>query len=149
MRRPSETILQEIVNSNDPATETKLGDALRYAVNRCDVALLQWLADIEGPSVSIGSNWNTSLSHVYQTFQASILDKFARDFRDHHGYPIVSSCIIASTATTSAKEEKEQAVRILVKRWPGIGLRGADNADEHEEQGVERFEQGKPHSRCI
>jgi hypothetical protein len=64
MRRPSETTLQEIVDADDAATETKLGDALRYAVNRCDVALLQWLADVEGPSVSVSSNWITNSSHV-------------------------------------------------------------------------------------
>jgi hypothetical protein len=64
-------------------------------------------------------------------------------FRDHDGYSLVSTCIIASTATTSAKEEKEQAVRILVKRWPGVGLGGPDIAGEQGEQGAESLERGK------
>lgn len=53
MRRPLEAVLQEAVDTSDPETERKLGDALRYAVNRCDVGLLQWLADVEGPAVSL------------------------------------------------------------------------------------------------
>ncbi|KAJ9114296.1 hypothetical protein QFC22_005748 [Naganishia vaughanmartiniae] len=46
----------------------------------------------------------------------------SRDFRDPDGYPLVSTCIIASTATVAAKEEKEQAVRLVAKRWPSTGL---------------------------
>lgn len=53
--------------------------------------------------------------------KASLLDKLALGFRDHDGYPLVSTCIIASTASVTAKEEKEQAVRVVVKRWPDIG----------------------------
>ncbi|GHJ86932.1 hypothetical protein NliqN6_3334 [Naganishia liquefaciens] len=119
MRRPVEAVLQEAVDTNDPEVERKLGDALQYAVNRCDYVLLQWLADIEGSA-------------------ASILDNLARAFRDPDGYSLVSTCIIASTATVSAKEEKEQAVRILVKRWPSIGLEDTHNNGDRTEIAAER-----------
>ncbi|KAJ9106751.1 hypothetical protein QFC19_003063 [Naganishia cerealis] len=113
MRRPSETALQVLVESCQPqdALRKSLKDALRYAVNRCDLRLLEWLVAVPDPS-------------------ATLLDEIARDFRDPDGYPLVSTCIIASTATISAKEEKEQAVRLVVKRWPSTGLGRVDHVAE-------------------
>lgn len=52
MRRPVESTLRQIIDDPGPATEKKLGEALRYAVNRCDLRLLDWLAGVTGPSVS-------------------------------------------------------------------------------------------------
>jgi hypothetical protein len=54
--------------------------------------------------------------------QATILDEIAQDFRDSDGYPLLSTCIIASTATVAAKEEKE--------RWPSAGLGRLDVTEE-------------------
>lgn len=51
MRRPLESTLRQLIDDPGPAAEKKLGDALRYAVNRCDLRLLDWLAGITGPSV--------------------------------------------------------------------------------------------------
>jgi hypothetical protein len=62
--------------------------------------------------------------------QATILDEIAQDFRDSDGYPLLSTCIIASTATVAAKEEKEQAVRLVAKRWPSAGLGRLDVTEE-------------------
>lgn len=64
------------------------------------------------------------------------------DFRDPDGYPLVSTCIIASTATVSAKEEKEQAVRILVKRWPAIRHGDADTTGDDGRGLAERLLDG-------
>jgi hypothetical protein len=55
----------------------------------------------------------------------------------------VSTCIIASTASVTAKEEKEQAVRVVVKRWPGIGLHAMDVVEYGEGDATERVKEGE------
>lgn len=139
MRRPTEETLNQIINVPGPATEKKLAEVLRYAVVRCDLRLLEWLAGVTGPSVSL----LCGIQYVVLMLcdKASLLDRSALGFRDHDGYPLVSTCIIASTASVTAKEEKEQAVRIVVKRWPGIGQASA--LDSCERDSTESVKQGE------